>query len=79
LGPDGRLYIGDEKNNLIRAVDLDTGVIETVVGTGEATFNGDGMGPLETSLNRPSGVVFGPDGAAYILDTYNHRIRRVSL
>lgn len=77
IGPDGRLYVADELNHRIRAIDLDSGIINTVVGTGEGTFNGDGLPPLETALNRPSGVVFGPDGMMYILDTYNHRIRRM--
>jgi sugar lactone lactonase YvrE len=78
MGPDGRLYIADELNHRIRAYDPDTGLIETVAGTGEATFSGDGGPATAAALNRPAGVAFqGP--YLYISDTFNHRIRRVRL
>jgi sugar lactone lactonase YvrE len=51
--------------------------IRTFAGTGEKGFSGDG-GPAATArLNNPFGVVRGPDGAVYICDTDNHRVRRV--
>lgn len=78
IGPDGRLYIADEKNNRIRAVDLDTGIITTVAGTGAAGFGGDGGQATNARLNRPSGIAFDDNGYLYIADTFNHRIRRVS-
>lgn len=77
VGPDGRLYFGDERNNRIRAIDLETGIITTVAGNGEATFAGDGLPPEQASLDRPVGVTFSPEGDMYILDTNNNRIRRV--
>jgi DNA-binding beta-propeller fold protein YncE len=77
IGPDGRLYFGDEHNHRIRAVDLDTGIITTVAGNGEATFSGDGGRPEDASLNRPIGVSFSPEGDMYIIDSINNRIRRV--
>jgi len=77
LGPDGRLYIADERNNRIRAIDLDSGVIETVAGNGEGKFSGDGGLATEASLDRPAGVAFDSNGALFIADTYNSRIRRV--
>lgn len=77
IGPDGRLYFGDEYNHRIRAVDLETGIITTVAGNGEAGFSGDGGSPTSASLNRPVGVTFSPEGDMYIVDTNNNRIRRV--
>lgn len=77
LGPDGRLYVGDEHNNRIRAIDLESGEITTVAGTGEEGFGGDGMLATEAALNRPVGVSFDDAGAMYVLDTYNSRVRRV--
>jgi DNA-binding beta-propeller fold protein YncE len=77
LGPDGRLYVGDELNHRIRAIDLESGEISTVVGTGEAGFGGDGELATEAALNRPVGVSFDAAGAMYVLDTYNSRVRRV--
>ncbi|MET0795443.1 MAG: hypothetical protein ABW061_28250, partial [Polyangiaceae bacterium] len=37
---------------------------------------GDGFSCLIATLDRPQGIAFGPDGALYIADTNNHRIRR---
>lgn len=77
VGPDGRLYFGDEFNHRIRAIDLETGVIETVAGTGEPGYAGDGLPPEQAQLDRPVGVTFSPEGDMYILDTNNNVIRRV--
>ena len=79
FGPDGRLYIADEFNHRIRALDLATGIIETVAGSGEEGFSGDGRPALSAALNRPAGIDFDLQGQLYIADTYNHRIRRVVL
>ncbi|MDQ2643713.1 MAG: hypothetical protein M3020_07865 [Myxococcota bacterium] len=77
FGPDGRLYVADEMNHRIRAIDLESGVIETVAGTGEAKFSGDGGPAKEASLYRPAGLAFDSEGALFIVDTYNARVRRV--
>jgi sugar lactone lactonase YvrE len=77
VGPDDRLYIGDQNNQRIRAVDLDDGTITTVAGNGDEGFSGDGGPPTEAALHRPAGVSFDEDGAMYILDMFNSRIRRV--
>jgi sugar lactone lactonase YvrE len=73
----GHLYIADQSNNRVRMVDLESGVMTTVAGTGEATYTGDGMLASETALAGPSGLALGPDGALYIADTFNGRIRKV--
>jgi hypothetical protein len=79
IGPDGRLYVGDQQNHRIRAIDLESGVIDTVAGNGDQDYSGDGGPATEASLNQPSGVTFDEDGAMYVLDTFNSRIRRVVL
>jgi sugar lactone lactonase YvrE len=77
LGPDGRLYVADTDNHRIRAIDLQTGIITTVVGSGEPGFSGDG-GPADAAqLHRPFGVAFDGAGQLYIADTFNNRIRKV--
>jgi sugar lactone lactonase YvrE len=77
LGPDGKHYIADTDNHRIRAVDLGTGVIDTVVGDGMPRFGGDGGPPLAASLWRPWGITFDAAGNLYIADTFNNRIRMV--
>jgi sugar lactone lactonase YvrE len=71
------LYIADQSNNRVRAVDLTTGVICTVAGTGTAAYNGDGVAATETGLAGPSGLALGSDGTLFIADSFNGRIRAV--
>ena len=73
----GVLYIADQNNNRVRAVDLATGVIRTVAGTGSAAYNGDGVAATETGLAGPSGLALSPDGTLFIADSFNGRIRAV--
>jgi sugar lactone lactonase YvrE len=78
VGPDGRLYVADDLNNRVRAIDPATGIITTVAGNGEAAFAGDGGPAVEASLFRPSGIAFDSEERLYIADTFNNRIRRVN-
>jgi len=73
----GNLYIADQSNNRVRKVDLNTGLITTVAGTGETGYTGDGMPAVEAGISGPSGLAVGPDGALYIADTFSGRIRRI--
>ena len=73
----GSLYIADQSNNRVRKVNLSTGIITTVAGTGETGYTGDGMPAAEGGLSGPSGLALGPDGELYIADTFSGRIRRV--
>jgi streptogramin lyase len=79
IGPDGDLYIADTDNSVIRAVDLETGMIRTVAGTGRIGLDrGEGRYALETTLARPFGIEFDFEGHLYISDTINSRIVRVT-
>jgi sugar lactone lactonase YvrE len=78
LGPDGRLYVADTDNHRIRAVDLHDGTIQTVVGTGEPGFSGEGGPAAAAKLRRPFGVAFDGAGDMYVADTFNNRIRRIA-
>ena len=55
----------------------EAGRIETIVGTGEAGFAGDGGPAARAKLNQPFDVVYDRAGNLYISDTVNQRIRRV--
>jgi RHS repeat-associated protein len=73
----GNLYIADRYNQRIRKVDLSTGVITTVAGTGTAGFSGDGGLATAAELNEPYGVVIDHLGNLYIADSANARVRKV--
>ena len=78
LDADGNILVVDTENHAIRLVDLRADRVTTIAGTGAAGFNGDGIAATEATLGRPHGVVVGPDGAFYIGDTENNRIRKVA-
>jgi DNA-binding beta-propeller fold protein YncE len=77
IGPDGRLYIADSDNHRIRVVDLTSGIITTVAGTGSAGFAGDGGPPVKASFARPFGIAFDGTGNLFVADTFNNRIREI--
>jgi sugar lactone lactonase YvrE len=78
IGPDGDLYIADTDNNVIRAIDLETGEIRRVAGTGELGLGEEGLPALETKLRRPFGIEFDGDGNLYIMDSLNSRVLKVA-
>lgn len=77
IGQKEILYIADQSNNRVCAVDLITGLICTVAGTGTAAYNGDGIPATEASIAGPSGLAVDSEGTLYIADTFNGRIRAV--
>jgi streptogramin lyase len=78
VGPEGKLYIADTENHALRRVDPTSQRVETIAGGGPKSrgFAGDGGPGAQARFDRPHGVCVGPDGAVYIGDSNNHRIRR---
>jgi sugar lactone lactonase YvrE len=73
----GHVFIADSPNHRVRMVDLTTGIIRTVAGTGQEGFSGDGGPATAARLNRPRFLIVAPDGSLIIADTANYRVRRV--
>ena len=73
------LFVADTLNHRIRVVDLQTGIIETLAGSGEGDYAGDGGPAVAASLNRPQDMEIGPDGDLYFADTDNGVIRAIDL
>ncbi len=81
VGPDGRLWVLDFNNYLIRAIDSE-GVIRTVLGTG---LLGDSppagqteIAALDASFNHTTNLFF-HDGYLYLAAWHNSRVKRVNL
>jgi sugar lactone lactonase YvrE len=78
LGPDGRLLICDVGNHRVRAVDLSTGIIETIGGTGERLPTPDGAPLKGTPLNGPRTMVMGRDGTIYLALREGNALYRIA-
>lgn len=59
-------------------IQVATGGISTVAGTGSLGYTGDGGAATSATIKNAEGVAIGPDGSLYIADTDNHVIRRVA-
>jgi DNA-binding beta-propeller fold protein YncE len=75
---DGNVFIVDTENHVIRRIDAQTWVVVTIAGTGTAGPGGDGGPADHARLARPHGATIGPDGAIYIGDSENHRVRKLT-
>jgi poly(3-hydroxybutyrate) depolymerase/sugar lactone lactonase YvrE len=78
LDSQGNLFISDSGNHRVRKLTPD-GTITTVAGTGSRGFNGDGGAAIEAQLNQPLGVAVDSQGTLFVVDSLNHRVRRVGL
>ena len=76
---EGNVYIADTMNHRVRMVDSETGIISTLVGTGQARFSGDGGPADKAAINEPAALAVDDAGRLYIADQSNHRIRVVDL
>jgi len=71
--------IAESGGNRIRAYNPESGVVDTLAGSGTAGNGGDGGPATSAALNGSMGIVTNPaTGMAYIADTGNARIRAVS-
>jgi DNA-binding beta-propeller fold protein YncE len=77
IASDGKkLYIADSESNIIRAIDIASGQVETLVGGDLFDFgDADGEGD-DVRLQHPLGVV-ALDDKVLIADTYNHKIKEL--
>ena len=73
----GNIYILEYDAPRLRKIDGATGIITTVAGNGVNDFSGDGGLATAASMYSPAGMGRGFNGAIYIADQQNHRIRKL--
>jgi hypothetical protein len=78
IGPDGHLFIADTWNNCVRRVDLKTGIISRVAGTGEKGFSGDGGKAVDAKFGGIYAIAFSGN-TLFMCDLDNRRVRTVDL
>jgi streptogramin lyase len=74
IGPDGNVFLADTESHSIRMIDLQSGVLELIAGTGELGDGPEGD-PLTCKMARPHGVYVDGDGSIYVGDSEAHRVR----
>jgi sugar lactone lactonase YvrE len=74
--PSGDVYIGESNNNRVRLVH--DGSIDTVAGSGQFGYVGDGGSPLFSTWSRPSAIALDSHGNLWVADRGNRRIRVIN-
>ncbi len=72
----GNIYIA-EYGGHIRKVTPD-GLIQSIAGTGDPGYSGDGGPAIKAQLNQPHGLAVDSAGNLYVADTGNNVIRKIS-
>ncbi len=78
FGPDGRLYVADTQNFSVRRIDLTSGMITRVAGTGVKGFGGDGGPAADAQFGGIFAIAF-RGSRLYLCDLGNRRVRVVDL
>lgn len=74
IAPDGNVWLADTESHSVRMINLKTGTLELIAGTGVRGNGGDGD-PLQCGMARPHGIFVDKDGAVYVGDSETHRVR----
>ena len=77
VGPDKALYVCQVGSHAVRRVDLQSGIITTVAGTGEKGYSGNAGPATDAKLNEPYEVRFDKDGNMFFVEMVNNIVRRV--
>lgn len=74
---EGNILVADTFNHVVRRID-GAGAMTIFAGS-VAGYGGDGGPATEAQMNLPMAVTVAPDGAVYVSDAANSRVRRISL
>jgi sugar lactone lactonase YvrE len=76
VAEDGTIWISDSMANRVRMIRDD--IIQTVAGTGDAAYSGDGGPGTDAALSGPTALALDVDGSLLIADQRNHVVRRLA-
>jgi hypothetical protein len=71
------LYVADSANHCIRKLDLKTGILTTVAGTGKKGYTGDGGPATRATMNEPYALDVDAEGNLFVVDRLNAVVRKV--
>ena len=74
----GTLVIADQENNRIRQLDLASGQLTTLAGTGPASYAGDNAPAASSPIDSPVGLGLAPDGRILFSEQGANRVRALA-
>jgi hypothetical protein len=77
IDSNGNVFFSDAENSVIRKINISTGIITTICGTGTAGYNGDNIPATSAQLNIPDGICFDTYGNLFVADGENNRVRKI--
>ncbi|HUE71222.1 MAG TPA: hypothetical protein VMP01_10085 [Pirellulaceae bacterium] len=75
----GTLWIALREGHSVWRMDLESGILSHLAGSGKKGFTGDGGPAKDATFDGPKGIALGPDGNVYVMDTENHAARMIDL
>jgi DNA-binding beta-propeller fold protein YncE len=79
FGPDRALYFCEMDGQRVRRLDLSTGRVTTIAGSGARGYSGDGGPAVDAALNMPHELQFDPAGDLYVADRDSDTIRKIDM
>ncbi|MBA63822.1 MAG: hypothetical protein CMJ76_15825 [Planctomycetaceae bacterium] len=85
LGPRALFYRADtlwialREGHSVWRLDLASGRLQHIAGTGTKGYSGDGGIPSKATFDGPKGIVVDKQGRIFVVDTENHAIRMIDL
>ena len=73
----GNIIISDAFNNVLRKVNVSTGIISTIAGNGTAGYSGNGGLAVNALLNGPCGIFIDKQNNIYFAEWGNGTIRKI--
>jgi len=73
------LWIALREGHSVWKLDLASGKLQHVAGTGKKGYSGDGGPAKKAQFNGPKGIALGPHANVFVVDTENQAIRMIDL
>ncbi|MFT3823074.1 MAG: gliding motility-associated C-terminal domain-containing protein [Chitinophagaceae bacterium] len=74
----GNIYATEYSGHRIRKINVATGIVTTIAGTGTSGYSGDGGPAINAQINTPHGIYVDKQGNIYFADFANQRIRKIA-